>query len=75
MKVYVLMLMKETYVYDIDIKKYITEYEYIVFGVFDSVEKACEVEKQYSDEHDEYFFYIEECELNYITDKAMEEIE
>lgn len=72
MKVYVLMLRKEEDVYDVDFGSYITEYEDIVFGVFDSMEKACEVEKQYSDE---YIFYIEECELNDITDKAREEIE
>lgn len=72
MKVYVLMLRKEEDVYNVDFDSYITEYEDIVFGVFDSMEKACEVEKQYSDE---YIFYIEECELNDITDKASEEIE
>ena len=71
-KLYILILVKEREVYDSDLNDYMPEYEDIVCGVFDSEEKACEEQNKYSDE---FMFYIEECYLNDIIDKAREEIE
>ena len=71
-KLYILILVKEREVYDSDLNDYMPEYEDIVCGVFDSEEKACEEQNKYSDE---FMFYIEECYLNDIIDKAREEID